>query len=618
MRKRFWLIVLIPLVIIIAVAYFFHNRWIESGIEYAAEEVVGAKVEIENLHLSILPLGIEWTKIEVASPFNPWKNLFETGSVKFSMDLNQLLRNKFIVEELTVDNLIIDTKRKTDGSIDPERKKRAILAGEKITFSKLADGALKNMITTTPLFDIVKLKKGFNADSLVKALDMKTVKHIDTLKKEIDALNNQWSSIQTDFESQKQKVLEIENQVTAIKTSELNNIQSITSAIVTADNAINTVNGIAKLVEERSSSIKNNVQNLTASAGLINVYVKDDFNKLKNMARLPSINTNGMAQLLVGSEMYKRAQNYLHMADAARANVKQYESKPEFEAPPRMVGQDIKFPIEKSYPKFWIKKISITGGTAVNSADGFIRAKGTAANITDNQKLTGSPLTISLEGTENRTRTLKLTGLMDRRTKIPTDEFSAALSGVPISDFSLGKTDFLPTKVSSATMATELRIKMPGKSFDANATFNLQNVILSFEAEPKNTVEQLVREVLIGINKFKVGFRLWNTGGSFDIALSTDLDEILTKRISAVLGAEFEKLQNELKNKFDMMVREQVQKFDKLYKAKLAEVQQELNGYQTLFADKLNIVENKKLELTAQLENEKKGFLENKLKGLFK
>lgn len=615
MRKRFWLVILIPLVIVIAVVWIFHNRWIESGIEYAAEEVVGAKVEIDNLHVTFSPLGIEWSKIQIANPQHPWKNLFETGDVHFAMDFNQLLRGKYIVDELTVSGLVIDTKRKTDGSLDPERRKRALLAGDKFTFSKLADDALKNMINYTPLFDVNMLKNGFNADSLVKKLDMKTLKHIDTLKRKVDALNNQWLSVKTDFETQKQKVLDLKNQIELINPDQLNDVQSISSAIITVDKSIKTFDEIKSLIENKSVSVKTNIQQTVTSVGQIDGIVKSDFEKLKSMARLPSINKNGIAQLLVGTEMYKRAQNYLLMADKARTEVKQYQGEPDYEEVPRMVGQDVKFPTDRYYPKFWIKKIIISGSTS-SSSPVDIQATGSAFNIAENQKVTGLPTTISIEGTANNTKTLKLSGLIDRRNKIPLDKFSASLTGVPISNFSLGKSDFLPTNISSGVINSELEISVPGKNFDASAKFNLKNITLQFVAEPKNTVEELVQRALAGIREFNVQFRLWNTGGPFDIALSTDLDEVLTQRISSVLGEEVDKLQLQLKQKFDAVVQNELKKFNEMYKAKLADINNQLNGYQTLITEQLNLVESKKQELTDQLDKQKQNFLKDKLKGL--
>jgi len=617
MRKKFIYVVLIPLTILFIVVFIFHNKWIESGVEYAAEEVVGAKVEIDNLHLNFSPLGIEWEKTQVANPQNTWKNLFETGKVKFELDFNQLLRGKYIIDVAEVNDVLIDTKRTTDGAIDKERNKRAILAGDKISFSKLADDAIKNTVDIPPVFDLVKLRKGFNADSLVKALDMGSVKHIDTMKSRVNEITNQWAAIKNDFETQKQKVLDIEKQIVAINPSQLNNVQSITSTIVLVDNSIKTVNEIKELVNTRSVSVKNSVNNFTSSVGIIDDLVKSDFEKLKGMARLPSINTKGMANLLVGSEMYKRARNYMGWADYARANIKKYQPEPDKETPPRMKGQDIKFPEDRGYPKLWIKKIKLTGGTKKNSTE-YFRAEGFAENITDNQNITGLPINISLTGTGNNKRTLKLTGLLDRRNETPVDKFSASLSNVPLSEFSLGNSNFLPTKITDALMNSSISISVPGKNIDAKADFNLRNLELQFETDAKNLAEKIVREVLLGINDFDVQLRVWNTSGKFDIAVSTDLDEKLTQRISALLGEEIKKLQAELRKKFDAVVQEQLNKFEAMYTAKLNEVQNQIGVYQSLITDKLNVVENKKLELQAQLEKQKKGFIEDKLKSLLK
>ena len=64
MRKKFILYVLIPLIILGVVVYFFIDRWVESVLETAGESVVGAKVEIDQLTLTLFPLGITFERIE--------------------------------------------------------------------------------------------------------------------------------------------------------------------------------------------------------------------------------------------------------------------------------------------------------------------------------------------------------------------------------------------------------------------------------------------------------------------------------------------------------------------------------------------------------------------------
>ena len=117
MRKKFILYVLIPAHHHRVVVYFFIDGWVEAGLETAGESVVGAKVEIDHLKLTLFPLGVTFERMQVANPDDPWKNIFETRHVGFTMDAGQLLRGKYIIETMEVKDLILGTKRTTDGSI---------------------------------------------------------------------------------------------------------------------------------------------------------------------------------------------------------------------------------------------------------------------------------------------------------------------------------------------------------------------------------------------------------------------------------------------------------------------------------------------------------------------
>jgi len=609
-RKKFLKVVLAPLVILTIIVYIFIDSWITSGIEYAGEQAIGAKVDIEGLHLHLFPLGIEWDKMEVANPNNTWTNLFETGKITFLMDPGQLLRGKYIINIIEVKDFVLGTKRKTDGAL-PGLKTSS---NNNFTFSNLAENAFKNTVTTTPLFDLAKLKNGFDADSLIRILDLKSFNQIDTLKNKIDRLSGQWKDLQTDMETQKNKVLDIEKQIKAIDPSKLNNLQNLTSAITTVNNAKLTLDEINKFISDKTLSLENNIVSVTGSAGMIKNYVSQDFDRLKNMARLPSINTSGMAQLLVGNEMLKRSKNYLYWVDAARANIKKYSPDPDYTYPPRFSGQDIRYPEEHSYPKFWVKKIVLSGGTDKSASD-YIRAKGNAENITSNQQLTGSPMTIALEGTANEQRTLKLGAKIDRRKEISKDEFNVGLYGVPVSDFSLGSSNFLPTKITHADMDTRTNLVLNGNKIDVSIQFDLKSIDLKFQAEPKNIVERLFRQVLQNVKDFNIGLHLWNTNGPFNIAINTNLDEILAQKVSDVVGQEIGRIRSDLKNKFDAVVKKQVDDFNNNYLSKLDQINKQLSDYNALLTDQLNLAEKKKQEL---LEKQKKGFLEGKLKDFLK
>ena len=617
MRKKFVYYVLVPFVAVLIVLYLFIDRWVEAGLEAAGEAAVGAKVEIDNLRLSLSPIAIQWEKLQVANPNDTWKNMFETGRVRFALNFGQLLRNKYIIETMEVNDLLIGTKRTTDGAL-PKSKQEEAPQSSSSSFTSQAGAALEKTVSQTPVFNVDNIRKGFNVDSLVKTLDVRTLKHIDSLKQQVLAASQQWQSSLSDFESSKARLQDIEKNVKAINPGELKGVDKITAAISTVDNSIKSINEIKQSFDNRKASITADIQKVSGSVGTIDDVVKQDFDKLMSMAHLPNLNTSGIAQLLVGQEMYEKALSYLYWVDFARAHIKKSSATPEEENPPRMKGQNIHFPVERSYPKFWIRKVLISGGKGEAAGGDFIRAKGEVHDITNDQTITGVPLTVNLEGVEGGGRAFTLSALIDRRKDIPYDEYRASLGGVPLAEFQLGKSDFLPAKVTNAKMSSSVIMIVPGNGFDARTRLDFQNVKLQFEAEARNTVERLVREVLQGISGFDVNLRLWNTGGNFDVALSTDLADQISAKLKNVLGAEFTKLQDDLRSKLNGIISGKRQEFEKLYAGKKADIEHQLDGYQTLVNDKLALVDGKKKELTDRLDKETKGKAGDLLKKLIK
>lgn len=617
MRKKFVYFVLVPALLVIVVLYLFLDRWVASGLELAGEKMVGAKVEIDRLHLSLFPLGMRWAAMHVADPKDPWRNMFETGDAEFAMDMGQLLRGKFIIETMEINSLILGTKRTTDGSI-PKAKEAAPSVQDSATFSAQAADALGKTNEMAPSGVAAQAHTGINADSLLKVLDIHTLKHLDSLKAQALSSSAQWNSSLADFESSKKKLADAESAVKSINVSQLNSVPAITGAISTVESSTKAVNEVSASFNARKASIEGDIAALSASSGMVNNIAAADFAHLKGMAKLPNLSSPGIARLLVGDEMIKRATTYLHWIDLARARIKNSSSAPPMETPQRMKGQNIHFPLERAYPKFWIKKMLISGGTDTAGSADAIRAKGEIDNISNDQSVTHLPMTAALEGVEGGMRSFSLRAMIDRTKALPYDEYEASLGGTPLAEFAIGKEDFLAARMVHARMSSSLKVVVPGSAFDANSRIELSGFALKFASEPKSTLERIIREVLQNVQQFEVRFRLWKTGSGFDVALSTDLDNQIADHLSGVLGAEFTKAQDELKAKFDAAIAPKKAEVEKLVADKTSGIQKQLGSNQALLGEKLSMLDAKKKELTDRLAQQQKGKLNDVLKGILK
>jgi len=271
-----------------------------------------------------------------------------------------------------------------------------------------------------------------------------------------------------------------------------------------------------------------------------------------------------------------------------------------------MRGQTIYFPAEKSYPKLWIKKILVSGGTDKEQDPNYMHAAGQILNVSSNQRITGLPITVELSATQGRGTRAEFNASIDRTKDVPIDTYRASMSGVPITSLSLGRSDFVPAKISNAVGRFSIAADVPADQFDANAKITLDNLTMSFDRPATNTVERLVREVLESIRSLNVMLRFWKREGRLNVALETDLDDLLADRTRRVVGAEVNRLRGELRQKLDRRIAEKRREVERLLNQKKGEVTARLKTYENILNEKLALAEAKKKELEDKIQGEKK------------
>ena len=619
MRKKFILFALIPAVIVCIVVYFFIDRWIEWGLEYAGEKAVGAKVEIDKLQVTMNPIGIEFVRLQVADPGDGWKNVFETGKVKFALNFGQLLRGKYIIETMEVNNLILGTRRTTDGSISKSNENN-------IQRTDQAKPALDPQDSKkTASFDIDKIKRELKIDSLLNPNNLATYRRIDTLKKQINDASLQWQTTLDEIEKSKARLADIESKVKLITIGNIKDIQSANDALNNVKSVLSNVQEVKTSLNDRKTVLTDGVNSFSSSIKDLDVLAAQDFRNVVNMARLPDLSMKGIAEMVLGKELLRKSFEYLGYVEFARTKIQNSSDKPPMETPKRLKGQNIHFPVEHAYPKFWIKKILISGGTDKAQDPKYFYAKGEVLNISDNQRITGVPLTVDLMASKGGTTTLSLDASFDRRRDPGVDNYKAQLTGLEVNEMSFGRSDFLPSKVSNAVADASIRVVVPGNHFDSSAKIVFKNMNLSFDRDPSGMVERIVRDVLASVKGFSVDLRMWSNEDKFDVAFATDLDDQLTSRTKKVIGDEVAKIQTDLRNKLNAKIAEKRQEVEKLYAEKKDMVTSRLKEYENQLNDKLAMVEAKKKEIEDRIDQEKKKQTDDltkkakdALKGLFK
>ena len=612
MRKKFVYFVLVPALVILLILYVFIDQWVASGLELAGEKIARAKVEIDQLHLSLSPLGIRWSRMQVADQHDPWRNLFETGNVQVAMNFGQLLRGKFIIESVEVSDLILGSKRTTDGSIPVEPKP----PGSDSTFESAARSAVPG--TESSSIPAIPSPGKVNIDSLVKMAGLQSLGAIDSLKAQTLSASKQWDASLADLKNSETRLTEVGNDIKNINPSQIKGADQILAAITTVDKDVKAVKDISDNVSNRTSAIQADVSKLSSSVSGLDQVVTRDFQHLMSMANLSSLDAAGIAKMLLGKAMVDRVAGYLHYADVARSMIRKHSPPEKDPDPPRMKGQNIQFPVERAYPKFWIQKIHLSGGTDSSLHSDFVRASGDVNDITDDQSVTRKPTVAKLAGSQAGKRAMTLSALFDRTKDVPFDQYTVTLDGVPLSEFPLGNQNFLPARITDARMDTRVDVEIPGNQFDVHVDIGLTDFHLTFQSEPKGTIEGIVRNVLSGVNRFNAGIRMWKRNDAVDVAFSTDLDDQITARLKGVVGEQLTKLQGDLRKKLDERIGPKRKELEDLLAGKSDVVNKQIASVRGLVDQQTSALNGKKKELTDRLEAEKQGKLKDALKGILK
>ncbi len=119
------LIVTAAFVVAIPICFItFKNIIVKKGITYACETIFQAKCDIQNVDFKLFDSSLKIKKLEIANKDDYMKNLVDIGSITVDFDLGQLLRKRFVADELSVLGVDTGTERKTSGELPPKKEKK--------------------------------------------------------------------------------------------------------------------------------------------------------------------------------------------------------------------------------------------------------------------------------------------------------------------------------------------------------------------------------------------------------------------------------------------------------------------------------------------------------------
>ncbi len=443
------LIVTIAFIVAIPICFsMFKNVIIKKAITVACENIFEAKTDIEKVDFKFLDSSLKIKKIEIANKNDYMKNLVDIGSITIDFDLGQLLRKRFVADELSVLDVNSGTERKTSGELSPAKekkiKKQKAKAEKEASESKLGKALSdKKAVAANSLEkNITGLFNQFNPETLMQnyAAQLQTPAISKQVQEQIPQIVAKWQAKPAEVQKTVDELQKSVNEIMSFDYSAVQNnplkikefIESLDATYKNIDKVKNDANGVlnsfnADIAE--ADGLRKTVQNaVTHDMNFAN----SEINKIK------SLNVSDGTKLISGmfenvacdvlGKYYPYAQkgvNYLlelKSKQASKPKTEKVKKEKKKYSVKRAPGRDIFYRQDK-VPALWIKKMAGSGPNFFAQA----------TDIASNQDIINKPARIDFNmDLWNLQHTAKLVVDFRTETKEPLVRADYGLKNIPL------------------------------------------------------------------------------------------------------------------------------------------------------------------------------------------
>jgi uncharacterized protein (TIGR03545 family) len=615
-RKKGLIYAGVILAVVVIFEVFFMNMLVKMAIVGTGKMIFGAKVDVKSVSIDVFKSKLDIRGLVVADKSKEYKNLFEVSDIDIDIMVLPLLEKKFIVDDISVVDLVLGTDRTTSGFLPVREVKKAEKKKADSTpnfASKLMDSAkdkAKDEIKQIPASKLADLKDMKNIDykQYVKKENLESYKAAQTAKENINTAKAKAdASIKSvDADAKIKAARESLNKVKETKISGVADIAKGQQALTELDNIKKSTDELLKSVNNAKEDSQALITVSKSSVDSINAAKDKDVQDVMSKVNINVLDSKNVEKSLIGPVWYDRISKMLQFADMANKYIPVSKKKAKKQrVVARGAGREIVFLEGTRYPSFWIKKTSLSTSGSGKSQ---YAMKGEIDDIAIEQSVIGKPLTFTLS-LDNPSQTIKLNGSinhMDGRN----DSITAEVSNLPASAAGLDKVDFGNIKIKSANTAYEMDLKSTEEALELNGKIKEKNV--EFTSPDANNI---AFQALSGLDAFNVNIAMKNSDKNSDISVTSDIADRLKKALDKIYGKKISEAKASAKKAVEDAVKDEVKSVTGLGDSASADSNKQVKGLNDKVAGLQSEVDKAKNDITAKMAG---GSKSNVLKGLFK
>jgi len=528
---------LIPFVVIVGlIAGFFLlflDSLIESTIEEQGSRALGAQVDVGSVTTSLMDQSIRIRGIEIANADKLEENIVEVADFAFDFDLGQAVSKKLIVDELTAEGIAFNTKRKTPAK--PVKKP----AGEKEPEPEEKDTG-KGM--EIPGMDLLKGMEFQSPAEILKNENLETLKRVEQVKQDVQGMKDKWQDTiqnrlgQNAVDEFKQKVEGIQQRAKNISGPA--DVQALT----------NDIQNLRGDIQKRIDEIKNLKNDLETEVKKTRTLVSDlkdlprkDLERLKSKYSLDLKGGTGLVAAFIKGPLKDHLNTAWHYYEKAKPYLKKQKQpeKPKPEPPERSAGVTVEFLKPKPMPDLLVRR----GKLSLTLFDQQIA--GDLKDLSDNQKIHGRPMQVKFDAANNpKFDRFALDLTVDRTGATARDTLKTRIDSLKLTDFKTG--DVIKVEKGGANIQGSLNI-VEEQALTGDINLKMRDVALQLLKAGDDEVSKILKKTLASVSNFYVQFLLSGTVDKTDVAIESDLDQILNRAIRGVFQDKVKEFEGKLK-----------------------------------------------------------------------
>jgi uncharacterized protein (TIGR03545 family) len=566
MRWKFIIPFLAFILIIVAFVAFFLDGIVESIVEERASLLNRAKVEIDNLDIGFLRPGLRIRGLAVANADNPWRNMIEVGDIGISVSVLSLFSKRIIVDEVVMERVRVNTKRKSSGEL-PRRLKKRLKAEKKKERKPVQVPCLK-----LPSLEV--FKKKFDVKELVDINRLESVRRAKQLSEEVSTMKSRWEAEIKDLDVKAKAdeiVTKVQGSLESLQKTEIKgpaDLLKLQGDIKNLREATDALKELRTEIEAKKAGFQRQVATLQKS-------LKDEMKRLKEQdlrAILKNLGIEELTKVRLAEAFLcpflGKAMNLIwNNAGKIRAAMPKMEKDEPVRTRIRAKGRDIIFPSVEKGPDFILREARLSLEQEKWSLRGIMRG------ITSDPVSYGKPTRIDIQGTRPK---LVLNAILDHTGKIPIDTVFLDLMGYPLKGLAFAENPLSLSNITKGFLGLKADLALRGDSIDLKTRTTVNNLGLDFsEKGTENLMVNILKEVMETAPSLSIGLAAKGTRDNPKVSISSNIDSLFTRQLERFAGKKVNELKASLRTEIDGASEKEMKGFsDTLAKANLDIVHQ--------------------------------------------